>query len=261
MSRVDGARRSSLRTAAAGGFVSALAVAAIFLAAGALEDEPDAPSAGGSTGSAPSVGDVYRRARLSVVLIDHRPPGVAPRRGAPTRGDRVATGTAFLVDDAGRLVTNQHIVAGRGTTTVQLRAGRDRVGARVVARDPRNDLAVIEVDRADVARLRPLALGDSAAVRVGDSAIAIGNPFGLTRSLSVGVISAVGRSIRSPGGGRIPGVLQTDAAINPGNSGGPLLDERGRVIGVISQGRGSGIAFAVPVETVRRLVARAARRR
>ncbi len=239
--------------------MSALAVTAIFLAAGAFEDEPETPRAGGSAGSTtgvPSVGDVYRRSRLSVVLIDHRPPGVPPRRAAPSRGDRVATGTAFAVGDAGHVVTNQHIVAGRGTTTVQLRAGRDPVAARVVARDPSNDLALVKVARAEVRRLRPLPLGSSGDVRVGDTAIAIGNPFGLARSLSVGVVSAVGRSIGAPAGGRTRGVVQTDAAINPGNSGGPLLDDRGRVIGVITQGRAGGIAFAVPVDAVKRLVAR-----
>jgi putative serine protease PepD len=263
MSAVDASRRSTLRAALAGGLVAALALAAIFMAAGAFDDDAEAPPAGAAAQSAAggtlSVREVYRRVRLSVVLIDHRPPGVPPRRGAPTRSDRVATGTAFVVDDDGRLVTNQHIVTGRGTTTVQLRAGVGSVGASVVARDPRNDLAVVKVARADVARLRPLALGDSKAVRVGDTALAIGNPFGLQRSLSVGVVSAVGRSIGSPAGGRIRGVVQTDAAINPGNSGGPLLDDRGRVIGVMSQGRGSGIAFAVPVDAVGRLLAKARR--
>jgi S1-C subfamily serine protease len=264
MSGVQASRRSSLLAALAGGVVGALAVIAILLAAGAFDDEPGAARAGGATTSAAgvlSVGDVYRRSRLSVLLVDHRPPGVPPRRGAPTRSDRIATGTAFLVDGAGHLVTNQHIVAGRGTTTVQLRAGRGSVGASVLARDSRNDLAVMRVDPVRLRGLRPLPLGDSGAVRTGDTAIAIGNPFGLQRSLSVGVVSAVGRTIGAPAGGRIRGVVQTDAAINPGNSGGPLLDDHGRVIGVMSQGRGSGIAFAVPVDAVKRLLAKARRMR
>jgi len=234
-------------------------VCAVFLAAGAFEDEPERASPGrvANAATTPSVGDVYRRARLGVVLIDHRPPGVRPRSGAPTRGDGVATGTGFVIDAAGHVVTNQHIVAGRGTTTVQFDPGEDPVRATIVRRDAATDLAVVRVDRGRAPRLRPLALGDSGAVRVGDPALAIGNPFGLERSLSLGVISALGRRITAPDGTRIRNVVQTDAAINPGNSGGPLLDERGRVIGVMTQGRGSGIAFAVPVDTLKRVAAEA----
>jgi len=260
MSGMPDPARSSLATALVSGLISAAAVAAIFLAAGAFDDEPARPPASASTTTtpnAPSIGDVYRRARSGVVLIDHRPPGVRPRTGAPTREDGVATGTGFVIDDAGHVVTNQHIVAGRGTTTVQFAAGDDRVRARVVRRDASTDLAVVRVDPQRAPRLRPLALGDSGRVRVGDRALAIGNPFGLERSLSVGVVSALGRRITAPDGTRIRDVVQTDAAINPGNSGGPLLDREGRVIGVMTQGRGSGIAFAVPVDTVKRVVAEA----
>ena len=264
MSDVDGADRYARRAALVGGLVSALAVCAIFLAAGALDDEPAAPRAGGPTTTTTTpeaaVGDVYRRARLGVVLIDHRPPGVPPRRGAPRRDDRIATGSGFVVDGAGRIVTNQHIVAGRGTTTAQFHPRDDPVRARIVRRDASSDLAVLQVDPDRAPRLTPLPLGDAGAVRVGDVAIAIGNPFGLDRSLSVGVVSALGRRITSPDGTRIRDVVQTDAAINPGNSGGPLLDATGRVIGVMTQGRGNGIAFAVPVDTVRRVVVEARRR-
>ena len=259
---MDGAGQSSLRAAAIGGLVSAIAVCAIFFAAGAFEREPDGPSTRGSTvpAKAPSVHDGYRRARLGVVLVDHRPPGVRPRRGPPRRDDRIATGSGFVVDGAGHVVTNQHIVAGRGRTTVKFDADEDPVSATIVRRHPSTDLAVLRVSRGAVRRLRPLPLGASDAVRVGDAAIAIGNPFGLERSLSVGVVSAVGRRITAPDGTRIRGVVQTDAPINPGSSGGPLLDAAGRVIGVIAQGRGSGIAFAVPVDAVKRVVARVQRR-
>ena len=264
MSAMGGADSSSLRAGIIGALVSAAAVSAIFFAAGAFEDEPARLSTGraasAATTTTPSVADVYRRARLGVVLIDHRPPGVRPRTGAPTRDDGVATGTGFVIDAAGHVVTNQHIVAGRGTTTVQFDPGEDPVPATIVRRDASTDLAVVRVDRARSPRLRPLPLGDSATVRVGDPAIAIGNPFGLERSLSVGVVTAIGRRITSPAGTRIRDVVQTDAAINPGNSGGPLLDERGRVIGVMTQGRGNGIAFAVPVVTVKEVVAAARRR-
>ena len=256
--------RSSLGPALAGGLVSALLVSAIFLAAGAFDDAP----AGGRAGTVAtppsattaSVGDVYRRARLGVVLIDHRPPGVKPRTGPPRRDDGVATGSGFVIDDRGHVVTNQHVVAGRGTTTVQFDAGEDPVRARILGRDASADLALVKVDPADVGRLRPLALGDSGAVRVGDTAIAIGNPLGLERSLTVGVVSGTGRRIRAPDGSRLRNAVQTDAPINPGNSGGPLLDAAGRVIGVISQGRGAGIAFAIPVDTLKEFVADLRRR-
>ena len=262
MSPVNGSSPSSLRTAVISGLASAGAVCAIFLAAGAFEDESDRNRPGAMTPASPrpSVREVYERTRLAVVLIDHRPPGVRPRSGPPRRGDRIATGTGFVIDRSGRIVTNQHIVAGRGTTTVQFRPADDPVRARIVRRDASTDLAVLQVDRTRAPRLTPLPLGDAGAVRVGDSAIAIGNPFGLTRSLSVGVVSALGRRITAPDGTRIRDVVQTDAAINPGNSGGPLLDERGRVIGVMTQGRGSGIAFAVPVDAVKRVLARVQRR-
>ena len=253
------------RGAILGGLLAAAVVSAVFLAAGAFEDEPSGRAGGGVRTPArpsppPSPQEVYERARLGVVLVDHRPPGVPPRRGAPRRDDRIATGSGFVVDAAGRIVTNQHIVAGRGRTTVQFHPGDDPVRARIVRRDASTDLAVLQVRRARAPRLTPLPLGDAGAVRVGDAALAIGNPFGLERSLSVGVVSALGRRITSPDGTRIRDVVQTDAAINPGNSGGPLLDATGRVIGVLTQGRGAGIAFAVPVDAVRRVVAEARRR-
>ncbi len=243
---------------------SAVAVCAIFLAAGAFEREPDRArrSAATTSSSAPaaSPADIYRRARLGVALIDHRPPGVKARTGPPTRDDGVATGSAFVIDRHGHLVTNQHIVAGRGTTTVQFDPGEDPLRATVIGRDASTDLALVKVDRADAGRLTVLALGSSRAVRIGDLAIAIGNPFGLERSLAVGVVSATDRSIDAPDRTKIRNAVQTDAPINPGNSGGPLLDARGRVIGVLSQRRGEGIAFAVPVDTVKRVVARLRRR-
>ena len=249
-----------MRTALLSGVASALAVCAIFLAAGAFDGEAGRSSAGDSattTTTAPSIADVYRRARRSVVLIDHRPPGVRPRSGPPSRGDRIATGSGFAIDRSGHIVTNQHIVAGRGTTTVQFDPGSDPAPATVAGRDASTDLAVLRVDRGDrPARLAPLPLGNSGDVRVGDVAIVIGNPFGLERSLSVGVVSALARRMSAPDGTRVRNVVQTDAPINPGNSGGPLLDEAGRVIGVVTQGRGEGVAFAVPVDTVKRVADR-----
>ena len=250
---VDAAKRSAVIS----GVASAVAVCAIFLATDALQTESDRepPRSTPAAPAAPSVRDVYKRARLGVVIVDHRPPGVPPRSGPPTRSDRVATGSGFVVDDAGHVVTNQHVVAGRGTTTVQIAADEDPVAATIVRRDASTDLAVVRVAPADAKRMTSLALGDSDAVRVGDAAIAIGSPLGLQRTLTVGVVSAIGRTITAPDGAKIKDAVQTDAPINPGSSGGPLLDARGRVIGVISQGRASGIGFAVPVDTVKRLVA------
>ena len=257
--------RSSLRAAAVSGVVSALAVAAVFLAAGAFEDERADPAparqrAATTTQPPGTPRDVFRGARAGVVLVEHRPPGVRPRRGPPRRDDGIATGSGFVIDEQGHVVTNQHIVAGRGTTTVQLDPRADPVAATVVGRDASTDLALVRIDAPAAAALVPLPLGASEAVRVGDAVIAIGNPFGLQRTLTVGVVSATDRRIPAPNGDRIRRAVQTDAAINPGNSGGPLLDARGRVIGVVSQGRASGIAFAVPVDTVKRVVAKLRRR-
>lgn len=250
----------SWRAPLVSGLGSALAVAAIFLAAGAFDD--DAGRAGGSAATATtaaaelSVGELFRRARPGVVLVEHRPPGVRPRTGPPRRDDGIATGSGFVVDRAGHVVTNQHIVAGRGTTTVQLDPAADPVRATVIGRDAANDLALVRVARAGSARLRPLPLGDSRGVGVGDQVVTIGNPFGFERSLSVGVVSGTGRRITAPDGSTITDAVQTDAAINPGSSGGPLLDSGGRVIGVVSQARSPGLGFAIPVDTVKRFVAR-----
>jgi putative serine protease PepD len=166
--------------------------------------------------------------------------------------DGVATGTGFAIA-GGRVVTNQYVVAGAELVTVRL--GGRRVRAGVVRSDASSDLAILRLPPDRARALRPLALGDSTRVRPGDTAVAIGNPFGLTRSVTSGVVSSARRSIEAPNGSRIRNAIQTDAAINPGNSGGPLLDGDGRVIGVLSQGRGDGIAFAVPVNRLKRMAA------
>jgi putative serine protease PepD len=129
----------------------------------------------------------------------------------------------------------------------------------VVGQDATDDLAVLDVADSAVAKITPLTLGSSSSLRVGQSAIAIGSPFGLSGTLTSGVVSALGRDIQSPNGHTISGVVQTDAAINPGNSGGPLLDATGHVIGINSQiatdsGSNSGVGFAIPVDTVRRVL-------
>ena len=166
------------------------------------------------------------------------------------------TGSGFLYDTEGRIVTNYHVIENAEELSVTLADG-EVYPATIVGVDPSNDLAVIRIEADNLPE--PVALGDSDNLRVGQFVVAIGNPFGLERTLTVGVISSLGRVIKSPDGRFIGEAIQTDAAINPGNSGGPLLDLQGRVIGVntaiLSPSRASaGIGFAVPVNTVRRVV-------
>ena len=167
-------------------------------------------------------------------------------------------GSGFVIDRAGHIVTNYHVIEGAQKVQVSF-SGQDQIPATVVGRDPSTDVAVLKVDT-HARALTPLALGDSDAVRVGDPVYAIGNPFGLTRTLTSGIVSAVGRQIFAPNGLPVERAIQTDAAINHGNSGGPLLDAQGRVIGVTSQIQtGSdnatsgnvGIGFAIPINTVK----------
>jgi putative serine protease PepD len=173
----------------------------------------------------------------------------------------VATGSGFVVRSDGYIVTNDHVVDGASSVKVKIGDGKT-LPARVVGTDPSTDLAVLKVDQTG---LKPLTLGDSDAAEVGDPVDAIGNPFGLDRTLTTGVVSALQREISSPNGFSIDNVIQTDAAINPGNSGGPLFNAAGQVIGVNSQietggssGGGEsgnvGIGFAIPSNTVRAVV-------
>ncbi|MBC7260673.1 MAG: trypsin-like peptidase domain-containing protein [Chloroflexi bacterium] len=168
------------------------------------------------------------------------------------------TGSGFVYDNEGHIVTNYHVVENAQELVVTL-AGGGTYDAKIVGVDPTNDLAVLRIE-AGKDLPNPLVLGDSAQLQVGQIVLAIGNPFGLQQTLTMGVISALGRVIQSPEDNRFIGeAIQTDAAINPGNSGGPLLDLEGRVIGVNSQiistsGASAGIGFAIPVNTVRRVV-------
>jgi S1-C subfamily serine protease len=166
------------------------------------------------------------------------------------------TGSGFVYDTEGHIVTNYHVVADAESVSVALAAGGVYT-ATIVGTDSSNDLAVLRIGAEDLPD--PIPLGDSDQLRVGQFVVAIGNPFGLDRTLTVGVISALSRVIESPDSRFIGEAIQTDAAINPGNSGGPLLDLEGRVIGVnaqiISPSQASaGIGFAIPVNTVRRVV-------
>jgi S1-C subfamily serine protease len=250
--------RVVLLAALLSGVAAALAVSAIFLAAGAFDDDGEAPSAAASPAAAPNEGvsTLFERSRSGVVLVEARPPGTPLSFGRPSRDDGIATGTGFLVDESGHIVTNDHVAAGGRVVTVQAGPGARRIPARIVGRDPSTDLALLRVGSRAVRELAPLPLGDSGDVRVGDTAIAVGNPFGLQRTLTVGVVSATDRSIDAPDGFPIEGAVQTDAPINPGNSGGPLLDDKGRVIGVLAQTEAgtTGIAYAIPVDTLKRVM-------
>jgi len=210
-----------------------------------------------------TAGDIYKRDAPGVVFVRSQ---IVQRTqspfdfGLPQEQQGEATGSGFVVDQAGTILTNAHVVNGATKVTVQFQ-NKESVDAKVLGKDESTDLALLKVDPAGL-KLTPLALGSSKGVQVGDPAIAIGNPFGLERTLTTGVISAVQRTIQAPNNFQIDDVLQTDAPINPGNSGGPLIDATGKVIGINSQiatgGSGSqgsvGIGFAVPIDTAKRII-------
>jgi putative serine protease PepD len=173
------------------------------------------------------------------------------------------SGTGFLIGADGKLVTNAHVVSGNSRVVVKFGPSGDSLDAAVVGVDVSSDLAVLSIEPASVpSGVKPLQFADSRNVQIGDPAIAIGNPFGLDRTATEGIVSGLGRHIQAPNGFEIDSVIQTDAPINPGNSGGPLLDTSGHVIGVNSQiaTAGSsgnvGIGFAIPSNTVRQVVPR-----
>ena len=179
----------------------------------------------------------------------------------PTRQQQQSLGSGFVINKAGYIVTNYHVVEGARIVDVSF-SDNESMKAKVVGVDPSTDIAVLRVG-AHSRALTPLTLGNSDAVRVGDSVIAIGNPLGLDRTVTAGIVSALQRVIQSPNSYSIDHVIQTDAALNKGNSGGPLLNARGDVIGVNSQistggtgaGGNIGIGFAVPINTVRTVAA------
>lgn len=218
-----------------------------------------------STASMPTAERVYDDDGPGVVQITATTVTQAPRIVDPfnifpaTPQTSQSLGSGFVIDRAGHIVTNYHVIQGAQRIQVSF-SGQDQLPAKVVGRDRSTDLAVLRIDTRARA-LTPLPLGNSDNVHVGDAVYAIGNPFGLTRTLTTGVVSAVQRQIFAPNGVPIDSAIQTDAAINHGNSGGPLLDVNGRVIGVTSQiqtgsetNQGNvGIGFAIPVNTVREI--------
>ncbi|MEM9783336.1 MAG: trypsin-like peptidase domain-containing protein [Pseudomonadota bacterium] len=201
---------------------------------------------------------LFEQARDSVVSISTSDRRINPFTRRVTERQR-GQGSGFVWDAAGHIVTNDHVIAGASRAVVGLSDGR-MLNARLVGRDPANDLAVLRVETGEV-RPPPIPLGTSEDLAVGQSVLAIGNPFGLDWTLTTGIVSALDRDLPTEGGRVIRGVIQTDAAINPGNSGGPLLDSAGRLIGVNTaiyspSGSNAGIGFAVPVDTVNRIVPR-----
>jgi S1-C subfamily serine protease len=244
-----------------GGAAAMALVVGMLAVAGVIDDDTEvpasyappsptvtAPRSGGQ--QAPSAGtetisDIYKRVSRGVVFVQ-----------AGTN----ATGSGWVYDKSGLIVTNEHVVENATSFSVRIGVDTKPIPARLMGTDASSDLAVLKIDPSAVpGGLQPLELGDSTQLEPGDQAIAIGSPFGLEGTVTAGIVSSLGRTIEAPNGFPIADAIQTDAAINPGNSGGPLLDGHGRVIGVNSQirtgsGSNAGVGFAVPVSTVKFVV-------
>ncbi len=244
-------------------FLAAL-LAALGLGAGAgavayatLSDEPTtvvrqvtvSGSEPAATTDGLSIGSIYERSQQAVVEIT--------ASATQFSGSQSAQGSGFVFDEEGHIITNQHVVEGASRISVRFWDGSTRT-ARLLGTDPSTDLAVIHVN-APASFLKPLRLGDSSAVDVGDDVVAMGSPFGLEGTVTSGIVSALHRQMTAPNNFTITDSIQTDAAINHGNSGGPLIDRQGRVIGVNAQiesesGGSDGVGFAIPSNTVRSIV-------
>ncbi len=200
--------------------------------------------------------EVFQRVSSSVVFVINK----AIRRdffSMDVMEVQQGSGSGFIWNSSGYIVTNYHVVQGGNSWSVTLN-DNTTYDAELIGVEPSKDIAVVKID-APVAKLAPVAIGGSENLRVGQKVIAIGNPFGLDQTLTTGVVSALGRQIKSSNNRTIEGVIQTDAAINPGNSGGPLLNSRGELIGIntaiySTSGSSAGIGFAVPVNIVKRVV-------
>src|SRR5216684_3018222 len=192
------------------------------------------------------------------ITVDSNAPssnfGFGPGGGG---GTTQAEGSGFVVDTSGHIVTNQHVVDGATSITVRFKDGKT-AKATLVGTDPSTDIAVIKVNVA-ASELHPLTLGTSSTIEPGQDVIAIGSPFGLTETMTSGIVSAIDRTIQAPNNYSIAGAIQTDAPINHGNSGGPLLDTSGNVVGVNAQivsdsGGNDGVGFAIPIDSVKSVV-------
>jgi S1-C subfamily serine protease len=212
---------------------------------------------------------IFKQVENSVVQITSKIPTTdVPNSQNPESSNATTLGSGFVYDKQGHIVTNDHVVGGAKIVDVTFVDG-NRYPAIVIAGDPYNDLAVLQLLSQNVSQpqkqlfssLKPLALGNSSNIDVGDAVIAIGNPFGLSDTMTTGIVSAIGRSLpdAASGGFFIPDIIQTDAPINPGNSGGPLLDTQGKMIGMntaILSGTDtfSGIGFAIPSNAITKIV-------
>jgi S1-C subfamily serine protease len=273
--------RNFFRTSFGGAVIGGAVVGLLFvvaIAAGWIESEgsetsavsvneslaaPVASTEGGDEGGENAVNQIYQRDGRGVAFVSAKHSGGDEEStspfGLPEGEGGTATGSGFLIDTEGHLITNSHVVDGASDVEVTLGTSDESYPAKIVGNDPATDVALLEVD-APKDQLHPLALADSSQVEVGDPVVAIGNPFGLDNTVTTGIVSAVQRQIQAPNGFSISQVIQTDAAINPGNSGGPLIDMDGRVIGINSQiqtGGSSGnvgIGFAVPINTAKDVV-------
>ncbi len=265
-------RAQSLLAGVLGGLL-VLIVGAILLATGVIGSGEDGSSevisqapivqpAADEDGKGLTINEIYKRSSPGVVFIEARGRRTTSPFGQPGDEGANASGSGFVVSDEGFAVTNAHVV--EGSKDVRVRFDEPGQGesfdAEVVGADPSTDIAVLKIQGVDKDDLKPLPLGDSSKLKVGDPTIAIGNPFGFDQTVTTGIVSALQRQIPAPNNFSIDDVIQTDASVNPGNSGGPLLDAAGRVIGVNSQiatggNQGSvGIGFAVPVNTVKEVV-------
>ena len=209
------------------------------------------PSQSTNSSSNPlSLRTIFKQLENSVVQITSKPPN-------PQSPNTSTSGSGFVYDNQGHIVTNSHVVGGAMEMDATFQDG-NRYTANVIANDIYNDIAVLQVSQNASKPLKPLVLGNSSEADVGDTVIAIGNPFGLSDTMTTGIVSGIDRSVPY-GGFLIPNAIQTDAPINPGNSGGPLLDTRGEMIGMntaILSGTNafSGIGFAIPSNTITKIV-------
>jgi S1-C subfamily serine protease len=274
MLRVKRFFRGSFGSALLGGALVAV-VGLIAIAAGWVDSKGGSTTTIAAPAAAPIVtsstheptnvvNQIYRHDGGGVAFIQADQPakkssGLSPF-GEESQGGGTATGSGFVIDPEGHILTNNHVVEGANRIQVKLGASDTTYGAQVVGTDPATDLALLKVN-APADQLHPLNLGDSSKLQVGDPVVAIGNPFGLDRTVTSGIVSALQRQIQAPNGFSISNVIQTDAAINPGNSGGPLIDAAGSVVGINSQietggsGNGNvGIGFAIPIDTAREVV-------